>query len=350
MDPGDTVTEAAATPDSSQQAMAGIAYRPDLDGLRAIAIGLVMFGHLGWPIRSNADIGVTAFFVLSGYLITSILVRDRERTGRVRLGTFYRRRIMRLGPALLGVLAFTMALGLAGRLPGGWELGIASSLLYVSNWVQAGGVAIHPLGHTWSLAIEEQFYLVWPLVLILAWRRALWVALAVIAIAFVARFATSGYVEYFSTITRVDAILVGCVVAFAQPKWPTWVAGIGVVALLLTTVVFAPSQQDVAIPVAIVATTLVIGGRFEPLGRLAPGGLRAYSLYLWNTPMTLLFGAGAFVAPVMTIAFGELSYRLLERPVLRRGGARRRMAEAAPAPPAIATVAMEPTALSGEPS
>ena len=66
--------------------------------------------------------------------------------------------------------------------------------------------------------------------------------------------------------------------------------------------------------------------------------------------MTLLFGAGAFVAPVMTIAFGELSYRLLERPVLRRGGARRRMPEAAPAPPAIATVAMEPTALSGEPS
>ena len=133
----------------------------------------------------------------------------------------------------------------------------------------------------------------WPLVLILAWRRALWVALPVIAVAFVARFATSGYVEYFSTITRVDAILVGCVIAFAQPKWPTWVAGIGVIVLILTTVMFAPSQQDLAIPVAIVATTLVIGGRLESLGRLAPVGLRAYSLYLWNTPMTLLFGSGS---------------------------------------------------------
>lgn len=343
------MADAPTTLEAPQKASAGIAYRPDLDGLRAIAVGLVMFGHLGWPIRSNADMGVTAFFVLSGYLITSILVRDRERTGRIRLGAFYRRRIMRLGPALLGLLAFTVALGLAGRLPGSWPLAISSSLLYVSNWVQVGGVAIHPLGHTWSLAIEEQFYLVWPLVLVLAWRRALWVALAVIAVAFVARFATSGYVEYFSTITRVDAILVGCVVAFAQPKWPTWVAGIGVIVLILTTVVFAPSQQDLAIPVAIVATTLVIGGRLEPLGRLAPVGLRAYSLYLWNTPMTLLFGSVAFVAPFMTIAIAEVSYRLLERPVLRRGGAR-----PGPAPdrasPARVSLATDSAALPSEPS
>ena len=107
-----------ATRDSSQEAMSGIAYRPDLDGLRAIAVGLVMFAHLGWPIRSNADIGVTAFFVLSGYLITSILVRERERTGRIGLGAFYRRRVLRLGPALLGLLAFTLVLGLAGAFRG----------------------------------------------------------------------------------------------------------------------------------------------------------------------------------------------------------------------------------------
>ena len=91
-------------------------------------------------------------------------------------------------------------------------------LLYVSNWVQVEGVDIDPLGHTWSLAIEEQFYLLWPLVLILAWRRALWIALTVVAVAFAARVVASGYVEYFSTITRVDAILIGCVVAFARPR------------------------------------------------------------------------------------------------------------------------------------
>ena len=295
-----------------------------------------MFAHLQWPIRrDSADIGVTAFFVLSGYLITSILVRERERTGRIGLGAFYRRRVLRLGPALLGLLAFTLVLGLAGAFRGTWQLGIASSILYVSNWVQAEGVAIHPLGHTWSLAIEEQFYLLWPLVLILAWRRALWIALAVVAVAFAARVAASGYVEYFSTITRVDAILIGCVVAFARPRWPTWVAAVGVVALVLTSVAFAPEQHDLAIPLAIVATTLVIGGRLEPLGHLAPVGLRAYSLYLWNTPMTLLFGAGALVAPVMTIAVAELSYRLLERPVLRRGRARPRGPATDPGSPAL---------------
>jgi peptidoglycan/LPS O-acetylase OafA/YrhL len=324
----------ATTPAASREAIPSIAYRPDLDGLRAIAIGLVMLAHFEWPITTNADIGVTAFFVLSGYLITTILVRDRERTGRIRLATFYRRRIIRLGPALIGVLGFTALLGLGGRLPDEWPLAIGSSLLYVSNWVQAGGVAIHPLGHTWTLAIEEQFYLVWPLLLLLVWRRAVWVALVVIAVAFVARLMTSGYVEYFSTITRVDAILIGCLVAFAQPRWPTWVAWIGLAALLLTTVVFAPSEQDVAIPIAIVATTLVIAGRLEPLGRLAPGGLRAYSLYLWSTPMTLLFGAGVAMAPVMTIAIAEVSFRLLERPVLRRG-VRRPAQDAAPASPSL---------------
>ncbi len=341
------------TPDSDEEAtrVAGIAYRPDLDGLRAIAVGIVMFAHLQWPIRrDSADIGVTAFFVLSGYLITSILVRERERSGRIRLGAFYRRRIMRLGPALLGLLAFALALGLAGLLVTPWQLAIASSLLYVSNWVQAGGIAIHPLGHTWSLAIEEQFYLLWPLVLVLAWRRALWIALAVIAVAFAARVVASGYFEYFSTITRVDAILVGCVVAFARPRWPTWVAVIGVVALLLTSVAFAPEQHDLAIPAAIVATTLVIGGRLPPLGRLAPVGLRAYSLYLWNTPMMLLFGAGTIVAPVMTIAVAEVSYRLLERPVLRRGGARSRAPATDRASPGLVSLATDPAALPGESS
>ena len=228
--------------------------------------------------------------------------------------------------------------------------GDRSSLLYVSNWVQAEGVAIHPLGHTWSLAIEEQFYLLWPLVLILAWRRALWIALAIVAVAFVARVAASGYVEYFSTITRVDGILVGCVIAFARPRWPAWVAAIGVITLVMTSVAFEPEQHDLAIPVAIVATTLVIGGRLAPLGRLAPAGHRAYSLYLWNTPMMLLFGAATIVAPVMTIAIAEVSYRLLERPVLRRGGARVRGPATDRASPALVSLATDPAPLPGESS
>ncbi len=337
-------------PDTAREATpsASIAYRPDLDGLRAIAVGLVMLAHLQWPFRKDsADIGVTAFFVLSGYLITSLLVRERERTGQIRLGAFYRRRIVRLGPALLAVLAFALVFGLAGDLPPGWQLGIVSTLLYFSNWVQAAGIAIHPLGHTWSLAIEEQFYLVWPLVLILAWRRAFWIALALIPIAFIARVVATGYPEYFSTLTRVDAILLGCVLAFIRPRWPTWVAVVGVVALILTSVAFETDQHDLAVPAAMLATAMVIGGRLPPLGRLAPVGLRAYSLYLWNTPMTLLFGAGAFMAPVLTIVFAEVSYRLLERPVLRRGGSNQGREQEAGGTPAQ-SLAAEPTGLTAE--
>jgi len=322
-----------------------IGYRRDLDGLRAIAVGLVMYAHFGGPWKSNtADVGVTAFFVLSGYLITSLLVRERERTGRIQLGAFYRRRLVRLGPALLALLAFGLLLGVSGVLVSAWQLGLASSLLYVSNWVQAAGIAVHPVGHTWSLAIEEQFYVVWPLLLIVLWRRALWVAIGLIGVAIVARTFASGYFEYFSTITRMDAILLGCVLAFARPRVPSWVGVAGVVGLILTSVMLATDQHDVAIPAAMIATAAVIASPVAPLGRLAPVGLRAYSLYLWNTPMSLIFGPAGWIAPAMTVAIGELSFRLFERPVLRRGGAR---APISARPEASAVV--EPVRLSAVP-
>jgi peptidoglycan/LPS O-acetylase OafA/YrhL len=298
-------------------------YRPDLDGLRAVAVGLVILGHAQWPWRADStDAGVTAFFVLSGYLITSLLVRERERHGRIRLGSFYRRRLMRLGPALLGLVAFAVALGLMGALVGNWPLSVASVLLYVSNWVQAAGVPITPLGHTWSLSIEEQFYLLWPVVLVLAWRRALWFALAAGAVTLVVQVAAGGYFEYFSTVARIDAILLGCILGLARPRWPSWVGAVGLVTLVLTGVAFAPEQHDLTILAAMVATTAVIAGRFEPLGHLAPVGLRGYSLYLWNTPMTLLFASAGILAPIATFVVGEVSFRLLEAPVIRRSGVR----------------------------
>ncbi len=307
----------------STQGVGGSRYRPDLDGLRAIAVGLVILGHTQWPWRHNgADVGVTAFFVLSGFLITGILVRERERTGHISLRAFYGRRVVRLGPALLGLLVFTLVLGLSGVLVSHWQLGLASCLAYVSNWVQAAGYAIHPLGHTWSLAIEEQFYLVWPAILVLAWRRALWVAMAAIGVAALARFATGGLVEYFSTITRMDALALGCVMALSSPRWPRWVAWCGVIGLGVSALVLAPESHELAIPIATLATAAVIGGELPSLGRLAPIGLRAYSLYLWNTPMTLLAGPSGLLAPVLTFGLAEVSYRLLEAPVLRRGKAR----------------------------
>ena len=195
--------------------------------------------------------------------------------------------------------------------------GILSSLVYVSNWVQVGDVNIDPLGHTWSLAIEEQFYLIWPAVLLVLRGRALQVAVIAILVASAVRLVATGPLEYFSTITRADAILLGCVLAMVRPKWPAWVAVGGIAALVSMSVL--DLSHDLLIPVAMVATAAVIGGRFEPLGRLAPAGLRAYSLYLWNWPMTIMFGSIAFIAPLMTVVVGELSFRLLEAPFLHRG-------------------------------
>jgi peptidoglycan/LPS O-acetylase OafA/YrhL len=295
-----------------------VAYRADLDGLRAIAVGLVLLTHAKWPwVNNGGDVGVTAFFVLSGYLITNLLVDQRARRGRIDVVGFYRRRIIRLAPALLGLMAFTLVFGVAIGWASNWQLGLFSCLVYVSNWVQVGGINIDPLGHTWSLAIEEQFYLLWPALLILLRGRVLTLAIVGIVAATVIRLVATGPLEYFSTITRADAILLGCVVALTRPRWPAVIAALGLFGLV--GVALLNPDHDIAIPAAMLATAAVIAGRLEPLGRLAPIGLRAYSLYLWNWPMTLLFGSIGAVAPLMTILVGEASFRLLEAPVLRRG-------------------------------
>jgi peptidoglycan/LPS O-acetylase OafA/YrhL len=305
-----------AAPDTDRPA-----YRRDLDGLRAIAVGLVILTHAKWPwVNNGGDMGVTAFFVLSGYLITSILLGQQERTGRIAILTFYRRRFIRLAPALLGLLAFTLIFGLIIGWPSQWQIGLVSCLTYVSNWVQVANVNIDPLGHTWSLAIEEQYYLLWPAILILLRGRVLTVAIVGIVAASALRVVATGPLEYFSTFTRADAILIGAVVAIVRPRWHPGVAVGGVIALIAIALV--DPVHDIAIPAAMIATVAVIVGRFEPLGGLAPVGLRAYSLYLWNWPMTLLFGTFGPIATILTFVVGEISYRLLEAPVLHRGGAR----------------------------
>jgi peptidoglycan/LPS O-acetylase OafA/YrhL len=299
-------------------------YRADLDGRRAVAVGLVILTHATWPWPNNGgDAGVTAFFVLSGYLITTLLLGQLARHGRIDVLAFYRRRIVRLAPALLGLLAFTLVIGLAlGWGSSHWQVGLLSCLGYVSNWTQVADVNIDPLGHTWSLAIEEQFYLVWPALLILLRGKGL-MRFAIIGIiaASVLRLAATGPLEYFSTVTRADAILVGCVLALVRPRWPASVAVIGLAGLV--AVAFLNTGHDIGIPAATIATAAIIGGRFEPLGRLAPFGLRAYSLYLWNWPATILFGSFGAIAPLMTVLMGEVSFRLFEAPVLRRGRSRR---------------------------
>jgi peptidoglycan/LPS O-acetylase OafA/YrhL len=308
---------ASARPSTPDVPAPELAYRPDLDGLRAIAVALVMLSHAHIPWSNyGGDAGVTAFFVLSGYLITRLLEKQRSR-GRLSILAFYKRRIVRLGPALLGVLGFVFVLGSVLTLPSQWQLGILSCLAYVSNWVQVQGINISPLGHTWSLAIEEQFYLVWPvLIALLPRRRLIAVAIAGIVIGSLVRTVAVGPFEYFSTITRGDAILLGCLIALTGVRLPAWSAVVGVIGLVVITLVNL--GHDFAVPGAMIAAALIVASHWAPLGVLAPIGRRAYSLYLWNLPMTVLFGP--ILGVPMTVISAELSFRLLEVPVVKRWG------------------------------
>ncbi|MBA3282256.1 MAG: acyltransferase, partial [Acidimicrobiia bacterium] len=170
-------------------------YLPGLDGLRAVAVAAVVAYHLGE--LPGGFLGVDVFFVISGFLITRLLLAEHERTGRIAIGAFWGRRFRRLLPALL-VLLVAVALASRAELPG-WRLteirnDAFGALAYVANWrfVLSGesyftkGVGPSPLRHTWSLAIEEQFYLLWPLVVagVLAMaRRAARLSVGAVALA-----------------------------------------------------------------------------------------------------------------------------------------------------------------------
>ncbi len=268
-------------------------YRPELDGVRAVAILLVMIDHatgnfIGWDLAGLVGwAGVTLFFALSGYLITGILLSERTASGSIHLARFYRRRVARLAPALIVVLLFVAITGASQ--PGEWRLALVSSLTYSTNWVKALGVELGSLTNMWTLAVEEQFYLVWPLVLAFAFTRA-------------HRFA-------------LVAIVIG-LACYALVPWQT--------AKFLTP----------ACAVALMAGSLAAMHRAElaslrPLSSLAPIGKRAYSLYLWNWPMVILLGP--VIGTVATGAVAEMSYRIVERPVIRWARSRERT-EAASAP------------------
>ncbi|MEP0960597.1 MAG: acyltransferase family protein [Roseobacter sp.] len=173
----------------------GTLYRADIDGLRALAVVPIVLFHMGVGAISGGFVGVDVFFVISGYLITSLLLRDLE-DGRFSFLAFYVKRIRRLGPALLVTLLLTLAVGRFVLAPEHLELLAESSLaslLSVSNilfWLEAGyfdAEAIYkPLLHTWSLGVEEQFYFIWPALLLLAWRlgrAGIQVILALLALA-----------------------------------------------------------------------------------------------------------------------------------------------------------------------
>jgi len=313
-----------------------LAYRPGLDGLRAMAALLVMFVHCRVPGFSGGVLGVDVFFVLSGYLITSIL-RDQAAAGRVDFAAFEMGRVRRLVPALLAMLAVYALVApwlFPAHAAGRWR-----DVLLAGSYTMDFGLMDHdlgrPLGHTWTLAIEAQFYLVWPLAMLLLARlrspaRALliaWGAATFLRIGLLA--ATHDVVRaQYALDAHCSGLLLGAALAFAPaPRGFGWLAA-AVLALLVTT----ENGDQVGllawrISAAELAAALMIsdlahpGSRFErafawePLRRL---GLISYALYLWHQPIArLLEGASwaprLFATATLSIGVASLSYLTVER-------------------------------------
>jgi peptidoglycan/LPS O-acetylase OafA/YrhL len=325
---------------------------PALDGLRAVAVLLVLFSHatltkgfpsLGWAsaIDRLGSAGVDVFFVLSGFLITSLLCRERDRSRTISLPAFYVRRVLRLLPAYLCFLGFVAILAATGKAD-----------IARGDWIAAGTYTMnfraHPaweLGHIWSLSIEEHFYLLWPPMLALLPRRgAIGGLSAVLLLEPLVRLAVLVWSPSHAseselwTFTRLDPLAAGCLLALvsrtasgvrslgaAARAWPA------VLALLVAAMIgsMISGKFDVGVGPSLIAVTLALlvwaAIHHEPRWLQSPAmiaiGLGSYSLYLWQEvflnprrfewwnqfPQNLLLAA----------LFAVLSYRVIERPFLR---------------------------------
>jgi peptidoglycan/LPS O-acetylase OafA/YrhL len=263
----------------------GLIYRPELDGLRGIAVLLVMAGHLLIPATLGGGVvGVTLFFVLSGYLITSILVGE-QRVGGIRLRAFYERRARRLLPALFVFLAVLVLAGIVTfreALP---------AIAYVGNWARAGGNLVMPVDHTWSLAVEEQFYLLWPVVLIVVGRRVPLLVVVIVASAVLRAVFPND--PWALAASRFDAIAWGCLLGLGVvPRLPRAVIAIAIGALVFFTMygdlrVSEVWGYTIVAPAAFAVMTVLLRRPTGPLAwrPLAAVGRISYGLYLWHYPI-----------------------------------------------------------------
>ncbi len=353
-----------------------IAYRPGLDGLRALAVGAVFLYHSRIDWLPGGFLGVDLFFVLSGYLITSLLLVEWEARNRIDLRRFWLRRARRLLPALVVVVLGSLVLAaiFARQDLAHTRSDAISSLFYYANWhlIAANqsyfNVMGNPslLGHTWSLAIEEQFYIFWPLILVpclvLVGRKRL----PMLVIAGIAASAALMWIlynpidpsrDYYGTDTRAFLLLMGILLALV---WP-WIERmrravplielLGVAALIGTVLLFLRMQDfsptfyrggDLA---AAFCFVVLIGAVAHPGTGLGPAlgitplrwvGERSYGIYLWHLPIVLLLRPGVDVPwtgpgvvvlqAAIVLAAATLSFRYVEEPI-RSGRLQRRLAQ-----------------------
>jgi peptidoglycan/LPS O-acetylase OafA/YrhL len=328
----------------------GRGYRPELDGVRAIAIAGVMAVHLALSFVHAGALGVDVFFVLSGYLITGLLVTEQSATGRIDLRAFYLRRVARLYPALLAMLVGAAIIEAVAFHASGSDIAFASliSATYVTDIVTYTHNTTWLLyAHTWSLSIEEHFYLIWPSGLALARGRrinlgAVALCAAVVFLVFGCLLASPPHQglarDYFQPQAHAFGILLGCFLALRPvPRWARFFALpclAGIVALIVAGPTSSDAYIHVGIPLAGLLTFgLIAGLEHSQLARqvLSVGPLRrlgviSYGLYLYH-PFVFATMAkyihvshNALIVPqvIVALAIAELSYRFYESPIRAR--------------------------------
>jgi len=347
---------------------------PGVDGLRALAVGAVVAYHAGLSWLPGGFLGVDVFLVISGYLITSLLLVELQVTGKIDLPRFWLRRARRLLPAVLVMIAVVLAVmsllhpDEVGALRGA----VVASLLYVTNWYQifakqsyfAQYARPSVFQHLWSLAVEEQFYLLWPPILAagMLWfgkRRLIYGVLAglagstILAWVLYKPFADPSRI-YYGTDTRAAGLLVGVLLAFAWPATRLAPArnrhaavlldalGVAALAALLGLMMwlgeldrwlyqggFLTVALVTAVLLAVVAHPSSLLGRAFALPVLVWIGKRSYGIYLWHWPVLELtrahtdvpFGGPPLVVIqlALTVGIAELSYRYIEIPIRIHG-------------------------------
>lgn len=333
-------------------------YRPDIDGLRAVAVLAVIIFHMRAEWLPGGFVGVDIFFVISGYLITRYILQELG-AGTFSLAEFYRRRIKRIAPAMLLVLGVTLALSALLMLPEDvrttaksavWSLASLANFYFCffkDSGYFAGGNENYPLLHLWSLGVEEQFYMLWPL-LLMCWRPRsrlayLLVAGGLAAASFLGAEWLVGAqkdLAYFMLPTRGGEMLAGAMLAWpardGQAAWRPRVAGAAALlgAALILWSLFGLSKLDrfpglLALPPTLGTALLIQAGRsrYAGIGLLAHRvpvaiGKVSYSAYLWHWPLIALWQYGygapdlkvALLLAALTFALAALSYRLVEVP------------------------------------
>lgn len=335
-------------------------YRPDIDGLRTLAISSILLFHLGFSTLSGGYIGVDVFFVISGFLITTIILTDLQKQ-TFSFSEFYTKRIYRLFPALFGMVIFSLVAGYVIFMPDEFKefaQSVIATSVYISNiffWLKsdyfAGPSELKPLLHTWSLAVEEQFYFVFPAVLFLIFSKLrsylLVIVLSLILISFTASIFVlkeSASTAFYLSPFRFWELLIGSLIAILQFQgrlktinYPQLISITGL-AMIFTSIFLLDKATSfpgfwALLPVIGTSFLIIAGpndGLIYKILQSSPFvyiGKLSYSLYLWHWPIVVYYGywimrpftlIDTIVMFSLTFILSILSYKLLEQPFRKR--------------------------------